>query len=63
MSPAVISAIVSGFELVKEIRKTLLERGEWTPAQEAAFNGKTEAAFREPHWEVGAAPAPVRSDS
>jgi hypothetical protein len=58
MNPAVISAIVSGFELLKEVRKSLLEKGEWTEAQEAAFSGKVAATFNQPHWEVGAAPAP-----
>ena len=58
MSPAVISAIVSGFNLVQDIRKTLLERGEWTPEQEAAFTGKTEKSFNEDHWKVeGTQPA------
>jgi hypothetical protein len=57
MNPAVISAIVSGFELLKEVRKSLLERGEWTEAQEAAFSGKVAETFKQPHWEVGAAPA------
>lgn len=57
MNPALIGAIVSGFELVKELRKSLLERGEWTEAQEAAFRGKTNEAFNKPHWEVGAKPA------
>jgi len=57
MNPAVISAIVSGFELLKEVRKSLLERGEWTEAQEAAFNGKVAETFKQPHWEVGVGPA------
>lgn len=52
MNPLIISAIVQGFELVKDIRKTLMERGEWTPEQEAAFNGRTEGRLNEPHWAV-----------
>lgn len=61
MNPAVISAIVSGFELVKEIRRTLMERGEWTPEQEAAFSGKTEQTFKEPHWTVQDGPKDASS--
>lgn len=57
MNPALISAIVSGFEMLVEVRKSLLERGEWTEAQEAAFNKKTTDTFKKPHWEVGASAA------
>lgn len=61
MNPALISAIVSGFEMLVEVRKSLMERGEWTEAQEAAFNKKTNEAFNKPHWEVGAKAASVET--
>jgi hypothetical protein len=52
MSPVIIQAIVLGFEAVQEVRKTLMERGEWTPEQEAAFNAKSERILGQPHWRV-----------
>jgi hypothetical protein len=60
MSPAIISAIVSGFELLTEVRRSLLEKGEWTESQEAAFTGKVNNTFKQEHWKVGATSAPER---
>jgi hypothetical protein len=52
MSPALIQAVVLAFEALQDIRKSLLEKGEWTPEQESAFNAKSEKVLSQPHWKV-----------
>ncbi|NBW18998.1 MAG: hypothetical protein EBR82_64585 [Caulobacteraceae bacterium] len=52
MSPVVIQAIVLAFQEIVEIRAALLQKGEWSPEQEAAFNAKSEKILSEKQWQI-----------
>jgi hypothetical protein len=47
-----IQAIVLAFQEIVEIRAALLQKGEWSPEQEAAFNSKSEKILQGPQWQI-----------
>jgi TPP-dependent pyruvate/acetoin dehydrogenase alpha subunit len=50
ITPAVVSGLVSLIDAIDDIRKSMMERGEWTEAHEAAYRARINKQFQEPHW-------------
>lgn len=51
MDPLTIIAMATGlYKLASQIRTDLMQKGEWTPAQEQAWKSQGEALFNSAAW-------------